>query len=110
MRFDLILTMRDILINSNLHPPTKFNSSSSFEFIGKSIETATITSEFPNGKGKAIAEQILVLEERNTSKRTKSRTERVTVRDPNRKVNHLSKVIRKIITVDHRSISSTRIG
>ena len=28
MRFDLILTMRDIYINSNLNPLTKFTSSS----------------------------------------------------------------------------------
>ena len=34
------------------------------------METVTITYEFPIGKGKAIAEQILVLEERNISKRT----------------------------------------
>ena len=42
----------------------------------------------------------------------KSRTVRVTVRDPSRKVNHLSKVIcsRKIITEFTRSTSSTRIG
>ena len=42
----------------------------------------------------------------------KSRTVRVTVKDPSRKVNHLSKVVwdRKIITEFTRSISSTRIG
>ena len=42
----------------------------------------------------------------------KSRTMRITVWDPSRKVNHLSKVIwdRKIITEFTRSISSTRIG
>ena len=51
----------------------------------------------------------------NTSFRgneTSSRTMRVTVRDPSRRVNHLSKVVwnRKIITEFFRSISSTRIG
>ena len=42
----------------------------------------------------------------------KSRTMRITVWDPSRKVNHLSKVIwdRKIITEFTRLISSTRIG
>ena len=42
----------------------------------------------------------------------KSRTMRITVLDPSRKVNHLSKAIwdRKIITEFTRSISSTRIG
>ena len=39
-----------------------------FEFIGKSIETETTTSEFTNG-GEAIIEQILVSEQRNKSKR-----------------------------------------
>ena len=42
----------------------------------------------------------------------KSRTARITVWDPNRKVNHLSKVVCdiKIITEFTKSISSTRIG
>ena len=42
----------------------------------------------------------------------KSSTIRITVWDPSRKVNHLSKIIwdRKIITEFTRSISSTRIG
>ena len=43
----------------------------------------------PNG-GAAIVEQILASKEMNKSKRAGLR---VTVRDPNRKVNHLSKVI-----------------
>ena len=38
------------------------------EFDGKSIETETTWSEFPNG-GKAIVEQILASEEINKSKR-----------------------------------------
>ena len=37
-------------------------------------------------------------------------TVRITAWDPSRKVNHLSKVVRKIITEFTRSISSTRIG
>ena len=47
--------------------------------------------------GKAIVEQILVSEERNKCK--KSRTVRITVKDLSRKINHLSKVYwdRKII-------------
>ena len=44
----------------------QWNGASSFEFIGKPMETETTTwSEFPNG-GKAIAEQILASEEINT--------------------------------------------
>ena len=39
-----------------------------FEFIGKSMETETTWSEFPNG-GTAIVEQILVSEEIGKSKR-----------------------------------------
>ena len=53
------------------------------------METETTVPECPNG-GKAIAEQILVSEEINKSKRAGLR---ITVRDPNRKVNFLSKVI-----------------
>ena len=88
------LTLRDIYINSNLNPLTKFTSSSSRstefkpmehlsnnhkdrpnqnENIHKlcnetSMETDKTTwSEFPNG-GKAILKQILVSEEINKSK------------------------------------------
>ena len=106
MRLYLIFSTRDIYINSNLNPLTKFCSSSgSIKFkdilpwnisqmIMKTIsirtrivtscamkrviplwiwwkvmETETTTwSEFSNG-GKAIVEQILASEERNTSKR-----------------------------------------
>ena len=89
MRLDLKFT-RDIYINSNLDPLTKFSTSSRstkfkehfsndhkdhpsqhkkgvspFKFEGKSKETETTTlSEFPN-RGKATVEQILVSEERN---------------------------------------------
>ena len=46
-----------------------WNEASRCEYYGKSMETETTTwSEFPNG-GKAIAEQILVSEEINRSKR-----------------------------------------
>ena len=55
------------------------------QYDGKSMETEKTTwSEFPNG-GKAIVEQILALEERNKSE---SRTVRITIWDPSRKVNH----------------------
>ena len=65
-------------------------------------------SEFPNG-GKVIIEQILAAKDRNKSKRARLT---VTVIDPSRKVNHLSKFIldRKIITKFTSSISSIRIG
>ena len=47
----------------------RWNKTTSFEFVGKSMEAGTITwSEFSNG-GKAIAEQILVSEQRNKSRR-----------------------------------------
>ena len=52
----------------------------------------TTSSEFPNG-GKVIVEQILASEDRNKSKRERLKTVRDTVRDPSRKVNHLSKVV-----------------
>ena len=89
VRFDLILKVRYMHINSNLNPLTRFTSSRSTEFkdilpwnisqiitkttpvskfIGKSVETETTTSEYPNG-GKAIVEQILVSKEINKSKR-----------------------------------------
>ena len=46
-----------------------WNEVSSFEFIGKSMETKTATwSEFPNGR-KAFVKQILVSEKRNKFKR-----------------------------------------
>ena len=136
---ELVLTMRDIYINSNLNPITKFTSSSrSTEFkdilawdisqmIMKTVPISTrivisygmkqcillwiwwkvignwnnTWSEFPN-REKAILEQILVLEERNKSKRAGLKT---IVWDPSRKVNHLGKVIwdRKIITEFTRS-------
>ena len=47
----------------------QWNRESRCEYDGKSMETETTTwSQFSNG-GKAIAEQILVSEERNKSKR-----------------------------------------
>ena len=42
----------------------QWNGESCFEFIGKSMETETTWSEFPNG-GKAFVEQILASEEIN---------------------------------------------
>ena len=45
----------------------RWNGASYCEFDGKSMETETTTSEFPNG-GKANVEQILVSEERSKSK------------------------------------------
>ena len=126
VRIDLILSMGDVYINPNLNPLTQFTSSSRStkfkdillwnisqmitkttpistrivkwnrtshcEFDGKLMATKTTTwLEFPNG-GKA--------------------TMRITVWDPSRRVNHLSKIIwdRKTITQFTRSISSTRKG
>ena len=143
VRLHLMLTMRDIYINCNLNPLTKFTGSSistklkdifpwnisqmitksvpisisrrivisytmkwgfPFEFDGKSMETETATwSEFPNG-GKSIVEQILASED--------SESVRVTVRDLNREINHLSEVIwdTKTVAKITSSTSSTRIG
>ena len=48
----------------------QWNEASRFEFDGKSMETETTTwSERPNGK-KAIVEQILASEERNSKEQT----------------------------------------
>ena len=72
------------------------------------METETTTwSEFPDG-GKTVVEQILASEERNP----KEQDYEITVWDPSRKVNYLSKVIwdGKIITQFTRSISSTKIS
>ena len=88
VRLDLILPMRDIYINSNLNPLTKFTCCSrSTEFkdiipwnISKMITKTVLIStrivisnamtwiEYSNG-GKAIEEQILASEEKNKSKR-----------------------------------------
>ena len=69
----------------------------------------TTFSEFPNGE-KAIVEQIQASEKRKEIQ--SSKTVRVKVSDPRRKVNHLIKVISdgKIITEFTRPIGSTRIG
>ena len=90
-RVDLIFSKRDIYINSNLDPLTKFTSSSRStklkyilpwsisQIITKTIPISmrvvisyamktAILSEFPNGR-KAIIEQILASEERSKSKR-----------------------------------------
>ena len=80
-----------------------------FDFDGKLMETETLTwSEFHNG-GKAAAEKIIVSKERNKSKRARLK---ITVIDPDRKVNYLCKFVwdRKITKEFTKSISSTRIG
>ena len=51
---------------------------SNCEFDGKSMETETTTSQFPNG-GKAIAEQILASEKRNKTKRAGIRVGKLTI-------------------------------
>ena len=83
---------------------------SCFEFIGKSMETE-------NNNTIGISQWRESQCKTNTSIRRKkeiqrSKTLRLTVREPSRKLNHLSKIIRdrKMITKFTRSISSTRIG
>ena len=147
LRFDLILTMRDIYINSNPNPITKFTSSSrSTEF--KDILPWNISQIITNTirismrivisnvmkqdipfwvwwkiSGNSDKNMVRICQWRENHCRTnisirrkkkiqKSRMVSATVRDPSRKVSHLSNVIwdRKIITEFTRYISSTRIG
>ena len=68
----------------------QWNGESCCEYDGKSMETETTWSKFPNG-GKAIAEQILASEETNKSK-TEGLWESQSGRRKSRKVYHLSKV------------------
>ena len=65
----------------------------------------TTRSKFPN-EGKTIVEQILASEEKNTSERALMWE---SVWNPNKKVNHLNKVIWERAEFI-RFISSTRIG
>ena len=144
---DLIFSMRDIYINSNLSTRKKFTSSRrSTELkeilpwnisldITKTISISTrkvisyvmkpsiplriwwkVNENWDNNMIR-ISQLREIRCRTNTSVRRKKeiqkrRTVRITVWDPSRKVNHLSKVIwdRKIITEFTRSISSTRIG
>ena len=148
VRFDLILPMRDIYINSNLNPLTKFISSSTStefnnifplnisEMITKTIlisRTIVISYAMKWGilfwvywkvNGNWDNNMIRISQWRESHCRTntsvrrkkeiqKSRTMRITVWDPRRKVNYLSKVIWDIIitiTEFTMSISSIRIG
>ena len=48
MRFDLILTVRDIYINSNLNPLTKFTSSSSRSTKFKVEQLSNDKKDHPN--------------------------------------------------------------
>ena len=83
------------------------NQASHCEFDGKLKETEAPTwPEFPNG-GKAIVEQILVSEERNKSKRAGLR---VTVRDPSKKVNHLSEVISFTRSISYQFATITSLS
>ena len=85
----------------------QWNVESCFETDRNPMENETTTwSESPY-QVKVIAEQILV-----SKRNPKNRTVRITVRDPSRWLNYMSKVIwdRKIITEFTRSINSTRIG
>ena len=132
VRLDLIFSMRDIYINSNPNPLTKFPSSSrstKFKDILPSNISQMITKTIPINTRivttyvmKRSINMIRISQWReghcrtNTSVRRKkeiqkSRTMRITVWDLSRKVKHLSKAIwdRKIITGFNRLIISTRI-
>ena len=131
VRVDLIFSMRDIYINSNLNSLTKFTSSSrSINFINIFPWNISqmIMKTVPMSKRIVISyamkqgiplwiwwkvngnwDNMIRISQwkksycrTNTRKKEiqKSRTTRITVWDPNRKLNHLSKVIwdRKIIT------------
>ena len=82
----------------------RWNGASCCELVGKSMETETTWSEFPNG-GKAILEQILASGERKKSKRAGLWQSQSGIR-----VGKLIIWDTKIITEFTRSISSTRIG
>ena len=132
VRLDLILTMRNIHINSNLNPLTEFTSSRrSTEFkdilpwnitqmITKAIQISTIVISYAVKLRQQHDHNFQWCESHcriNSSIRRKkqietSRTVEITAWDPRRKVNNLSKSVseRKIITEFTRSIHSTRIG
>ena len=145
MRFDLVLTIRDMYINSNLNSLTKLTRSSRStvfkdilpwnisQMIMKTIPISTrivISCGMKRGilfwvywkiNGNWDNSMIKISQLRGSHCRSiisvrrnkyiqKNRTVTVTVRDPNKKVNHLSKVIWdwKIIIEFSRSISSTK--
>ena len=86
-------------LNENSHKLCDEAGKSYFVLLEKSVEIETTTwSEFLKG-GESRKKEI-----------QKSRAVKVTDRDLNRKVNHLSKVIWEIMAECTRSISSTRKG
>ena len=101
--------MEHLSNNHEDHPNQHENSHKLCDEMGHLVETERRTwSEFLN-KGIAIVEQILVSRNKQIQK---SRTMKMTVWDPSRKDNDLSKVIwdKKVMTEFTRLISSTRIG
>ena len=98
---------KTISISTRIVISNAMKRASRCEFGGKSMETETTWSEFPNG-GKAAVEQILALEERNKSKGAGLWELQSGIR-----VGKLTIWViwdRKIITEFTSSISSTRIG
>ena len=145
VRLNWLLPMRDIYINFNWNPLTKFTSSSRTtvfkdilpwnisQMIAKTVSISSrlvISNAMKRGiplwiwwkfnenwdnnmirisqLGKAIVEQILASEERNTCKEQECEYHSL---GSLKKINHLSKVAwdRKIITEFTRNISSTKI-
>ena len=131
IRLDLVFSMRDIYINSNLNPLTKFTSSSRSTKVKDILPwniSQMITKIIPISTRIAISyamkwgiplwisskvignwdnNMIRISQSRKSYCRTntnvrrkkqiqKSRTMRITVWDPSRKVNHLSKVIHQV--------------
>ena len=79
VRFDLILSVRKIYINSNLNPLTKFSSSTRstvFKDILPWNNSQMIITLSTTNRGKTIAVQMLVSEERKKSKRAGLRLRR----------------------------------
>ena len=86
-----------------------WNGKSCWEYDGKSMETETTTSEFPNG-GKSIVEHLLAWEERNKSKRVGPWESQSGIWVGKLTIWVRSFKIKNIITEFTRSISSPRIA
>ena len=136
MRLDLILLMRDIYINSNLNPITKFTEFKdilSWNIPERLMKTSLISTRIVisyamkqgiplwiwrkvNGNWDNTMIRISQWREShcrtNTSIRNKSKRAGLweSVSDLRRKVNFLNKVVWDRISKSTRSISSTRIG
>ena len=93
MRLDLILLMKDIYINYNLNPLTKFTISSRNTEIKDILPWKYLSNDHKDCSQWRESHGRTKNKVRKRKEIQKSRTLRVTVREPSRKANHLSKVI-----------------